>query len=69
MAKKKKKYSLKERRAYWVGVGIASRSFNETDVILNNKDQKIASSALKGFSAVDKDDLNHKYFGGYTIKK
>lgn len=65
MAKKfNKKYSSKEKAAYWAGVGIAAANFKESAVLLENKDAKIQKSAWAGYEAVNRRDAANKVFTG-----
>jgi len=60
---KKHKYSLKERAAYWAGVGIAASRFKEDNLIMDNPDQKVRKSAIRGYEAVNKKDITNRVFG------
>lgn len=48
----KKKYSSKEKAAYYMGAGIALAKGNKANSILNEGDAKITRSARKGFLSV-----------------
>lgn len=71
MAKKnfKKRYSNKERAAYWAGVGIAAARYKEDDLIMNNSQKKIQKSAIAGYKAVSDKDITNTVFGSGDTRK
>lgn len=58
---KRKKYSLKERQAYWIGVGIASAVFKEHNSLLNSSNPKIKKSIQSGFKADNLKNISKKF--------
>ena len=58
---KKRKYSKDEIRAYWIGVGIAERTFKDHNKILYSSNENIARSARKGFEASNYNDVGKKF--------
>ena len=59
--KKKKYYSLNERRAYWIGVGICSAYMKEADKLLNSSNPKIQKSIRKGYHDDNYNDVSKKF--------
>lgn len=51
---RKNKYSVNERRAYWIGVGASACNHGDLDKILGTKDIKLRNSLANGYS-----DDNH----------
>lgn len=58
---KKKKHSLDERRAYWIGVGISSAYHKEADNLLNSSNPKIQKAIRKGYQADNVKDVSRKF--------
>lgn len=56
-----KKYSMKERQAYWVGVGISAARFGGEEKLLGSKNKKIRNSIINGYQADSKKDISKKF--------
>lgn len=57
---KQKKYSLNERRAYWVGVGVCAERHGDSEKYLKSADSKIAQSFYNGYEADNHKSLAEK---------
>lgn len=56
---KRKKYSLNERRAYWIGVGISAERHGDGDRIFSHPSEKVRKSASKGYEADNSRDVSN----------
>lgn len=58
------KYSLQEKRAYWIGVGISAARHGDADVLLNSSNSDVRNSARSGYEADNRRDLSTKIAKG-----
>lgn len=58
-----KKYSVNERRAYWVGVGICAERYGDGDRLLNHSDSLLRQSFRNGY-----EDDNHNNISEGLLK-
>ena len=59
----KQKYSIAEKRAYWIGVGISAERHGDGAKILNKSSDKIRKSSQNGYEADNKKDIALKVTG------
>lgn len=61
MSRKKRKYSVQERQAYWIGVGLSASRTNDRNALFDSKNPKIRNSILKGFRDDDSKNISKKF--------
>ena len=54
---KRKKYSAKEKRAYWIGVGISAERHGDGEKMLGHRNSKYKNSAINGYNADNHRDI------------
>lgn len=59
---KRKKYTRKEKAAYWAGAGLATSAYGDQNALLNNSNSQISNSARAGFNAARSNNLISKAF-------
>lgn len=60
--KSKKRYSLNEVRAYWIGVGISAAVHGDADMCLETPHQKLRRSVQRGYNADNNDAVSNRIF-------
>ena len=59
--KGKRKYTMKERQAYWIGVGISAATFGSREELLDSKNKKIRNSIINGYNADNRKDISKNF--------
>lgn len=57
----RKKYTNAQRKAYWIGVGIATERYNESNDFLDSKNPNIRNSIRAGYNDVNYKDVNRNF--------
>lgn len=67
--KKRSKYSYKQKRAYWIGVGISMERHGDGYKALENSNVKTRKSVISGYEADNYHDAGCRALNGTSKKK